>query len=110
MPKATPMGCWGGVRLHNIAMEVHQGVHLTQCSPSKAIDKEPDGKGPDHASDGEDGDGEGPERGEGGRADGLLVPVQPGTVVKILNHLQKRVEKQSHGVTTVPTSSGPPVG
>lgn len=83
------LGCWGGVRLYNLPIRVHH----TRCSPSKAIDKEPHGKGSDHASDREDGDGEGPERGEGGRADGFLISVQPGTVVEVLNHLRKRGQR-----------------
>jgi len=81
--KATPLRCWGGVRLRDPPV----GAHHARCSPAEAIDKEPHGKGPNHPSDGEDGDGEGPQRGEGGRADGLVVSVQPGTVVEVLNHL-----------------------
>lgn len=76
--------------------------HHAWCSPSKAIDKEPHGKGSNHASNREDGNGEGPERGECGRADGLLVSVQPGTVVEVLNHLQKSGEKGSHRLKLSP--------
>lgn len=73
------------------------------CSPAKAVDKEPHGEGSDHAPNREDSDGEGPERGEGGRADGLTVPVQPGTVVEVLNHLRKMGEKQSRGFNKPPS-------
>lgn len=104
---ATPG--WG-----EAAQPPHWGIHQTQSSPSKAIDKEPHREGANHAPNREDGNREGPECGKGGRADGLLVSVQPRAVVEILNHLENKernqIKHQTHPLSSRATRGTSPCG
>ena len=45
------------------------------CLPPETVDEQSDGEGAEDAPHGEDGDGDGPDGGEGGLVDVLLVPV-----------------------------------
>ena len=61
---------------------------LSVCLPPEAVDEQSDGEGPEDSSHREDGDGHGPDGGEGGLVDGLPVPVCPGLVDEVLDHLR----------------------
>lgn len=69
--------------------------------PAKAVDEQAHGEGAEDAADREDGDGDGPQGGEGGLGDGLLVPVEPCFVEEPLNNLAEQERKQ-HQLTTLP--------
>lgn len=68
--------------------------------PAEAVDKEPDGEGPEHSAHGENGYRERPQRGESGLRDGLGVPVGPRLIVEALNDLLKH---SRYGVLEVVT-------
>lgn len=57
-------------------------------SPAQPFRNKAHAEGGEHAADGEDGNGQRPERGEGPRGDGLPVPVHPCCIVVPLNDLQ----------------------
>lgn len=60
---------------------------MTLSSPSKPVDKEPDGEGTEDASNGEDGHRDGPDGRERRLADLSLVALQPRLIDESLNHL-----------------------
>lgn len=55
--------------------------------PAQPLRDEAHTEGGQHAADGEDGHGQGPEGGEGPCGDGLSIPLHPCGVIVLLDHL-----------------------
>jgi len=74
--------------------KINGSESLVSTSPSEAVDEEADGEGAEDAPDREDGDGDGPDGGEGALADGLLVSLEPRLIDVLLNHLWRGERRQ----------------
>ena len=61
--------------------------------PAQPLGNEAHAEGGQHATDGEDGHGQGPEGGEGPCGDGLSVPMYPCGVIVCLDDLKGRCMK-----------------
>lgn len=91
--------------MHILMIPSYIRMKESVTSPAQPLRDETHAEGGEHAPDGEDGNGQGPEGGECPWGDGLLVPVHPRSIVVLLDDLLK--EGGAHKGGKINTSLNP---